>query len=74
MMEENENDTVDMGLDDKMSVEVSELPSSLPAKPAITSSSAASKADEIFMSLVGVKDIKTVRCRLVDEIIHSPVL
>ena len=29
-----------------------------------------SKADEIFMSLVGVKDIKTVRCRLVDEIVH----
>jgi hypothetical protein len=32
-------------LDDKMSVEVSELPSSLPAQPAITSSSAASSAE-----------------------------
>ena len=41
MMEENETDTVDMDLDDKMSVEVSELPSSLPAKPAITTASSA---------------------------------
>jgi hypothetical protein len=44
-MMENDTDTVDMDLDDKMSVEVSELPSSLPAQPAITSSSAASSAE-----------------------------
>jgi hypothetical protein len=29
-----------------------------------------SKADEIFMSLVGVKDIRIVRCRLVDETVQ----
>ena len=44
-MMENDTDTVDMDWDDKMSVEVSELPSSLPAQPAITSSSAASSAE-----------------------------
>ena len=36
-MMENDTDTVDMDLEDKMSVEVSELSSSLPAQPAITS-------------------------------------
>jgi hypothetical protein len=44
-MMENDTDTVDMDLDNKMSVEVSELPSSLPAQPVITSSSAASSAE-----------------------------
>ncbi len=44
-MMKNDTDTADMDLDDKMSVEVSEVPSSLPAQPAITSSSAASSAE-----------------------------
>ena len=47
-MMEIDTDTVDQDLDDKMSEETSELPSSLPAQPTIitsTSSSAASFAE-----------------------------
>ncbi len=44
-MMENDTDTVDMDLEDNMLVEDSELPSSLPAQPAITSSSAAISAE-----------------------------